>query len=150
MRWTTIEPEEHLVPRILRGLPLKTDKRFCFVVYEDNEQEEEGDTYIHIFTKEPWPHCETRWFYFHGRIAGDSSPSTTAIFKKHRIAPEWWLILTEPWSSYGAIPTFTQILFEPWSAYPSPPGFTQVLSEPWSEYSPPLSWEQILGEEWSE
>ena len=86
-RWTTIEPEEHIIPRILRGVPLMSDKRFCFVAYKDNEQEEDGDTYVHTFLKEPWPVCETRFFYFHGTISSESSPSTSCIFKKHRPQP---------------------------------------------------------------
>lgn len=87
MRWTTLEPQEHIVPRIIRGLSVPSDKRFCFVAYHDNEQEEGGDTYLHTFIKEPWPHCQTRWFYFHGRVGSEHSPSTSAIFKKHRIQP---------------------------------------------------------------
>ena len=84
MRWTTTEPEEHIIPRTLRGVPIQSDKRFCFVNFIDNEQKEAGDTLIHTFVKEPWAICETRWFYFHGRVAGETSPSTSAIFKKHR------------------------------------------------------------------
>jgi len=86
-RWTHTHPQEHLTPRILRGVAIYSDKRFCFVNYHDNEQEEGGDTYVHTFTKEPWEYCETRWFYFHGRVDNLRSPSTSAIFKKHRTPP---------------------------------------------------------------
>lgn len=89
MRWTTIVPKEHGIPVLRRGLYMHTDKYFCFDSYEDNQQEEEGDTTTHTFIKEPWPSCETRYFYFHGTIADTASPSTTAIFTKHRIAPPY-------------------------------------------------------------
>lgn len=84
MRWTTTEPQYHSKPVLRRGRQFATDRRFCFVVFEDNEQEEPGDTLVHTFIKEPWPVCETRWFYFHGTIAGNPSPSTSPIFNKHR------------------------------------------------------------------
>lgn len=87
MRWTTIEPKEHLIQRTKRGLAHLVDKYFCFDAYHDNEQEEAGDTLEHTFTKEPWPVCETRYFYFHGEIAGVASKSTSAILSKHRVAP---------------------------------------------------------------
>jgi len=87
MRWTVIPPQEHLIQRTKRGLPLMLEKYYCFDVYEDNEQEEAGDTLEHTFIKEPWPICETRYFYFQGQIAGTPSPSTSNIFSKHRIQP---------------------------------------------------------------
>lgn len=89
MRWTLIVPQEHLKPILSRGLLLHTDKRFCFVAYHDNEQEEAGDTTTHTFIKEPWASCETRYFYFHGTIGGKKSPSTSAIFSYHRVAPPY-------------------------------------------------------------
>jgi len=87
MRWTVTLPQEHLIQRTKRGLAFLVDKYFCFDVYHDNEQEEAGDTLVHTFIKEPWPVCETRYFYFHGEISGVPSKSTTTIFKKHRLAP---------------------------------------------------------------
>ena len=59
------------------------DTYFCFVVYNDNEQEEAGDTLIHTFVKRSWPVCETRWFYFWGSVSGVTCKSTTAIFQLH-------------------------------------------------------------------
>lgn len=85
LRYTTKEPQEHLVPVIKRGLATHQHKRFCFVVYKDLEQNEAGDTLTHTFTIEPWPHCQTRYFYFYGSIGGDPSPSTSAIFSYHRV-----------------------------------------------------------------
>jgi len=82
-RITKEEPRIHKKPTLRRGTWLSDDVRFCFTVYHDNEQEEAGDTLTHTFIKEAWPICETRWFYFHGTIAGVPSVSTTAIFDKH-------------------------------------------------------------------
>lgn len=86
-RMTTTPPRKHVKPVMTRGLRTTGDIRFCFVVYEDNEQEEEGDTLIHTFLKPNWPVCETRWFYFVGVAYGDTSESETAIFKFHFPAP---------------------------------------------------------------
>ncbi|MBA7652322.1 hypothetical protein ES703_60152 [subsurface metagenome] len=86
-RMTTTPPRKHALPSYRRGLYLQGDIRFCFVVYEDNEQAEAGDTLIHTFAKSAWPVCETRWFYFLGTIAGISSPSESPIFEFHFPAP---------------------------------------------------------------
>lgn len=83
MRWTTVKPQIHVVPKYLRGIYMHGDPYFCFVAYTDNEQEEAGDTLTHTFVKRSWPVCETRWFYFWGKVAGDVAPSTTAIFELH-------------------------------------------------------------------
>jgi len=86
-RMTSTPPRKHALPSYRRGLYLQGDIRFCFVVYEDNEQDEAGDTLIHTFYKSAWPVCETRWFYFIGNIAGISSVSESPIFTFHFPAP---------------------------------------------------------------
>jgi len=86
-RMTTKPPRKHALPSYRRGLFLQGDIRFCFVVYEDNEQAEVGDTLVHTFAKSAWPICETRWFYFVGTIAGLPSVSESPIFKFHFPAP---------------------------------------------------------------
>lgn len=83
MRWSLKENLVHTVPALRRGIQVHCEPYFCFTAYHDNEQEEAGDTIIHTFIKEPWPDCETRWFYFWGTIGGEISPSTSAIFRKH-------------------------------------------------------------------
>lgn len=88
MRWTLVPPRIHKVPVTLRGLTTMSDFYYCFDVYHDNEQEEEGDTFLHTFIKEPWPYCEKRYFYFHGQINGVNSPSTSPIFEKHPKEPK--------------------------------------------------------------
>ncbi|MBA7659314.1 hypothetical protein ES703_67291 [subsurface metagenome] len=118
MRWTLTYPEEHSIPVLKRGLFLHGDKRFCFVAYHDNEQEEAGDTTTHTFTKEPWPSCQTRYFYFHGRMGGTASPSTSAIFNYHRIEPP--------------TPPYILIILEHWTVDISPPDMTLVILEPWT------------------
>ena len=84
LRWTNIIPQKHVNPVIVRGAPVGTYIDQCFVVFNDVEQNEAGDTYTHTFTLEPWPSCERRWFYFWGTVAGVISPSASAIFTKHR------------------------------------------------------------------
>jgi len=86
-RMTKTPPRKHVLPAFRRGIYLQGDIRFCFVVYEDNEQEEAGDTLTHTFLKPGWPICETRWFYFVGSQNGTTSVSETAIFKFHFPAP---------------------------------------------------------------
>lgn len=86
-RMTTTPPRKHELPGYRRGTYLQGEMRFCFVVYEDNEQDEPGDTLIHTFMKASWPICQTRWFYFVGTQGGAPSVSETAIFKFHFPAP---------------------------------------------------------------
>lgn len=126
MRWTTAEPQEHTIPRTIRGVPLPADKRFCFVAYEDNEQEEEGDTLIHTFIKEPWPVCETRYFFFTGGSNSTTSPSTTAIFKKHRLVPYLFREEYNP-EDFGA----TAIFQDHYIPEPDETLFTHLATEGW-------------------
>lgn len=86
-RMTTTPPRKHALPSYRRGLALQGDIRFCFVVYEDNEQDEAGDTLIHTWYKASWPICETRWFYFVGTMSGAPVVSESPIFKFHFPAP---------------------------------------------------------------
>lgn len=85
MRFTLENPWVHIITKDERGVPLGKDIRTCFVAYHSNEQEEGGDTIFHTFTKEPWPHCETRWFYFYATVTGEFSPSESAVFHYHRV-----------------------------------------------------------------
>jgi len=136
MRWTTIPPVKHIEPRFLRGYPIWSDLRQCFVAYEDNEQEEAGDTLIHTFIKEPWPVCETRYFFFWSKCAETNVVSTSSIFTKHRVAPPliMELIFLEPWTlTPPPPPTMEQIFLEPWThLLPPAPSMAQILLEPWS------------------
>jgi hypothetical protein len=83
LRWTDVEPQKHIKPRIVRGAQVGTYIDQCFVSFHDIEQNEPGDTFTHTFTVTDWPYCETRWFYFWGEIGGNKSPSASCLFEKH-------------------------------------------------------------------
>jgi len=87
-RETKVPPEIHSKPALRRGLMMHEDLRFCFVAYHEVEQVEEGDTLLHTFIQEPWPVCETRWFYMLGSRVDVRQPSTSPVLKKHRTALE--------------------------------------------------------------
>lgn len=76
-------PLIHKKPSYRRGLWLNDDVRFCFTVFEDNEQYETGDTYLHTFWKPDWPVCITKWCYFFASIGGVFCISTSPIFEHH-------------------------------------------------------------------
>lgn len=84
LRLTSVPPRIHADPVYKRGLYLHGDPRYCVVSFTDIEQLEPGDTLTHTFVVAPWAGCETKWFYFHGTIAGVPSPSTSALFERHR------------------------------------------------------------------
>ncbi|GAH46713.1 unnamed protein product, partial [marine sediment metagenome] len=91
--WTATEPEKHLIPILTRGTQLHTQLKMCFVDWNENEQEEAGDTLIHTFIKEPWAHCETRWLTFRAQVMG----SWVAPFTERMSPPEQWSRFHEPW-----------------------------------------------------
>jgi len=151
MRWTLEKPRTHKDPVLRRGVYFPEAVRFCFVEYEDNEQEEAGDTLIHTFIKLDWPVCQTRYFYFWGTVAAEVSPSESPLFHKHFKGIEWGLIFKEPWSEPGVIPPpeFELEYLEPWSEW----GYRVALIflEPWTYYAPPPpTMEQVFIEPWSE
>lgn len=82
-RLTLQNPRIHKKAVLRRGLWLNDDVRFCFTVYEDNEQHEDGDTLIHTFWKENWDICTTKWCYFWGQIGAEIAVSTSPLFKYH-------------------------------------------------------------------
>lgn len=86
LRWTVTPPQKHVNAKIVRGAPVGTYIDQCFVVFTDVEQNEPGNTYTHTFTLDPWPYCETRWFYFWGKVSGVTSPSASCIFQYHSTA----------------------------------------------------------------
>ena len=87
MSWTKDPFWVHKTSLLRRGLPTMQAARYCFVNWHQNEQEEEGDTLVHTFIKEPWLHCETRWFTFRAKVDLEWLPSVGPIFEKHRVAP---------------------------------------------------------------
>ena len=131
MRWTLEEPDIHLDPVILRGLPTHYMPRYCFDVFQDNEQIEPDDTLIHTFEKPDWAICTTRYFYFWGTIASQPSPSESNLFKKHRTAiGELLLLFTEPYST-DAWP-YQPLFIEPYTIDPYPWTGVILLEEVYS------------------
>lgn len=120
MRWTIHDPWKHPMLVKKRGAWVCILARRCFVDYHDNEQIEAGDTFSHTFIKEPWPVCQTRWFYFYGSKQTEDQPSESPIFKYHRkktpVPPELELVIYEEW-------------FE---VLPPKPGVDLVIYERWS------------------
>jgi len=133
MFWTTKQPWVHRQARIVRGLAVPWDAYWCFAVWTENEQEEEGDTLVHTFIKPDWKYCETRWFCFRGTIEGELSPSDSAIFSKHYDG-KYLKAITELWTWLGdAVPDLTLTLDEPWTWLgDEQPDWTQVIEELWS------------------
>jgi hypothetical protein len=136
VRLSSKKPLVHMKPSIRRGVAFAEDTRFCFTVFEDNEQNESGDTLEHTWWKTSWPVCTTKWLYVWGSRAGEVCVSTTAPFKYHNDGvepvPPWGEIFYEPWT--GAIPpppTKELKFYEPWT-HAVPPSF-MLFYEPWSD-----------------
>ncbi len=122
IRLSLKKPWVHMQPSIRRGVAFAEDVRFCFTVFEDNEQNEWGDTLVHTWWKENWPVCTTKWFYVWGSRSGEMCVSTTAPFKYHNTGIE-------------PVPPWGQIFYEPWTLGEAPPGpWEMKFTEPWSEY----------------
>ncbi|MBA7677039.1 hypothetical protein ES703_85287 [subsurface metagenome] len=83
VRLSRKRPWIHKKPSLRRGVAFAEDVRFCFTVFEDNEQEESGDTLEHTWWKKDWPVCTTKWLYVWGMRSGETCLSTTAPFKYH-------------------------------------------------------------------
>lgn len=84
MLWTNVDPQKHIDPVFERGVFIHSNPRFCFVAYEENEQEEPGDTLSHTFLKPDWRVCETRYFIFTGSRCDTIQPSMSNLFQLHR------------------------------------------------------------------
>jgi len=153
VRLSSQTPRIHKTPSIRRGVAFAEDVRFCFTVFEDNEQEEPGDTLEHTWWKKNWPPCTTKWLYVWGSRSGEVCVSTTAPFKYHNDGyapvPHLVLLFQEPWSHLlPPPPDMAQAFLEPWSEpIIPPPPLVQVSLEPWSEYAPP--WELVFLEPWT-
>lgn len=87
-RLSSKQPWIHKKPSLRRGVQIAEDVRFCFTVYEDNEQFEAGDTYTHTWWKTAWPACTTQHLYLWGAVGGEVSVSTSPLFKYHNTGKE--------------------------------------------------------------
>ncbi|MBA7707309.1 hypothetical protein ES703_116179 [subsurface metagenome] len=161
MYWTNIEPEKHFRAMLRRGMFWKNAIRYCFVDWHENDQEELSEGLYHTFIKEPWAHCETRWFTFRAKVNGEWSPSVGPIFKKHRIKPKWAMCLTEPWTVPVFPPPLERCLLEPWTdggmfmrlaehwIIPSfPPPFESGILETWPTATWPPEFNLLFKETW--
>jgi len=81
--WTDKVPWTHRTSAVHRGLNVPWDAYWCFVSWHLIDQDEAGDTYTHTFRWLGWQVCQTKYFRFHGDIAGVTSPSDSPIFHKH-------------------------------------------------------------------
>lgn len=82
-RLSTKRPWIHKKPSFRRGIQIAEDVRFCFTVYEDNEQFESGDTINHTWWKPDWPVCTTKYLYLWGTISAQACVSTSPLFNYH-------------------------------------------------------------------
>jgi len=87
MRSTRVEPVKTLTPKEKRGAVWYYDNKMCFVAWQEQEQEEPGDTLVHTFPAPLFPTCVNVWYYFLGTIGGVASLSNTAIFSSHMTWP---------------------------------------------------------------
>ncbi|MBA7576076.1 hypothetical protein ES708_17913 [subsurface metagenome] len=136
VRLSSQTPRIHRKPSLRRGVAFAEDVRFCFTVFEDNPQNEWGDTLEHTWWKPSWPVCTTKWLYIWGMRAGEICISTTAPFKYHNDGVEpvlpWMMLFHEPWTREWVPPLpMVQLVYEPWTEY----GITRLFYEPWTSYS---------------
>ncbi len=106
LRLSSQEPRVHRKPSLRRGVQFAEDVRFCFTVFEDNEQEEAGDTLVHTWNKPAWPFCTTKHLYLFGSVAGEICPSTTAPISYHNdyVAPVPETFFTTGWEEMAWAP----------------------------------------------
>ena len=78
--YTDKKPLKHHTTAIVRGLKVPWDTYFCFVAWQQVEQEEEGDTLYHTFPIPTWLEGQTKWFTFKGEVDSIQSPSVGPIF----------------------------------------------------------------------
>lgn len=84
MRYSLTPPRKHKIERYKRGLAMPWNTYYCFDAWKEIEQDEPGDTTEHTFTFNPWPYCQTRWFYFTGTKRLYPTPSASPIYELHR------------------------------------------------------------------
>lgn len=88
-KWKTKTYTRKFKWRIIRGLKVFCDAIFYLRKPWTMAQQEPGDTLIHTFIQDPWPACETHWFYFIGSVGSSPSRSQSALFQYHRTAPPY-------------------------------------------------------------
>lgn len=117
--WTWHPPWVHREESVKRGMRFLWEGYWCFVAWEEIDQEEEGDTLEHTFIWTDWENCQTKYFRFTGSTAEQESPSDSPIFHKHYF--------------YEAPPPPPWLHKEEWTWFKvEPPDFTTIFTEPWS------------------
>lgn len=85
--WGLKKPNSSKFFRIIRGIWVYCGKKWRLYKPFATVQSEAGDTLLHTFVHAIWPSCQTHWWTFKGQVEGKNSPSTSAFFKYHRVAP---------------------------------------------------------------
>ena len=80
LRYTNSPERMHLQVKTKRGLRFMANPYYCFVAYQEIEQNEAGDTTEHTFTWGPWATNVCFWYYLRGTIATVASPSTSPVW----------------------------------------------------------------------
>lgn len=88
LRWTAKPIGMHNRATDLGGFGFMTDPKYCFVEYNEVEQNEPGDTLSHTFNFGGWATCEWRWWLMVATVGGAPSPSATCIFQAHYLDQE--------------------------------------------------------------
>ncbi|MBA7577511.1 hypothetical protein ES708_19364 [subsurface metagenome] len=104
--YTDKQPVRHTTSLVKRGVALPWGAYFCFVAWKSVEQQEAGDTLIHTFEVPDWSYCQTKWFTFRGTVAGQLSPSVSALLKHHHSGvppPQKFEFYDEPKQTYSNI-----------------------------------------------
>ncbi len=104
--YTDKPPVRHPLSRVVRGLSLPWGAYWCFVAWKEVEQREAGDTLVHTFQVPDWSYCQTRWLCFRGTVAGELSPSVSALLKHHHpgaTPPQKFEFYDDPKQTYSSI-----------------------------------------------
>lgn len=80
LRHTDVIERVHIREKIIRGLSIMGDPKYCFVEWAEVEQNEVGDGLTHTFTFNTWAAGEQRWWHFRADVEGSPSQSNTNIF----------------------------------------------------------------------
>ena len=102
--YTDKTPVRHATSLVKRGVSLPWGAYFCFVAWNSIEQQEAGDTLVHTFEIPDWSYCQTKWFCFRGTVAGELSPSVSALLMHHHSGvplPQKFEFYEEPQQTYS-------------------------------------------------
>jgi hypothetical protein len=81
--WTNIEPQLEQRWKIRRGIKIHCDPRFHLIHPRLQAEDVDSGGGVHYFTLEPWPICETRWFFFIVKLGPFWSKSNSFLYSFH-------------------------------------------------------------------